>query len=191
MKKLMIFIPFLLFCMIGKPLITHAQSDETKMIAFSNEADWKTIYTLHLDIMNRLIKSSYDLTTVDLSDENTFLNIVRLNRQEYLDMVTKSKEAAARLAEKYDIREECSICRQDASESIKQFQDIASNYQKNPEAFNTYQKSITSIDETAGETRCCGWRFYLCTTACAVTLEAFPLYLTCAAACFTRFCCKP
>lgn len=169
------------------------ESDSIKVVDVYNDSDWHTIVNLNIEVMDKLVFSQTDINSVDLNDEEAFLELTGWNRQEYLDKVGLSKQAAQSLIANHNIQGECGTCATETPIIFTNIKEIITNFRKDTSLYTNYKKAVISLGGGLGSDGgwCCGWAFYTCTALCAATIEVFPVYLLCTSLCFKEYCCEP
>ena len=161
-------------------------------VQIRNDPDWQIIYNNNADFLSRLMKQSYTLSELWGMGQENFLLLLNYSREEYYQRRMETRDAAARLLNKYpalNMPGNCNPCQQTDLQLTGKVDAFVGNLKVARTADATaYLREIVSDDGSGPQ---CGWRFYACVIVCAGTIEAFPVYLACCALCLCEFCKNP
>ena len=161
-------------------------------LQISNDPDWHIIYNNNADFMNRVLSQPYTLSEIWSFGQDNFLLQLNYTREEYYQKRMETREAAARLLNKYPLLNapgSCNPCSQtDLQLTSKVDAQITSLRVARKMDATDPLKEIESDEDSSPK---CGWKFYACCIVCAGTIEAFPVYLACCALCMCEYCKNP
>ena len=157
-----------------------------------NDPDWHIIYNNNADFMNRLLRQPYTLSEIWSFGQDNFLLQLNYTREEYYRRRMETREAAARLLNKYPLLNapgSCNPCSQTDLQLTSKVDAQVTSLRVARTMDATDQLREIESDEEGGPK--CGWKFYACVIVCAGTIEAFPVYLACCALCMCEYCKNP
>ena len=168
-----------------------SQSDRLA-IQIRADPDWQIIYNSSTDFLNRLMRQPYTLSELWGTGQDNFLQLLNYRREEYYQKREETRQAAARLLNKYPLLntpENCYSCKQTDLHLTAKVDAILNKLRiaRTADA-SDYLRAIDS-DEASGPK--CSWRFYACVIVCAGTIEVFPVYLACCMICLCEYCKNP
>ena len=173
---------------------------ETRMITkysdtldkYLNDPDWQTMIKIQYQVINSILTSkAANVDNFDFTNEEEFLNVIGMSKEQYLEKVKINKEAAQRFVTKFKINGSCKTCSLNYVDQINAFKNVLQSFRVSSLKYSNFTKSLQSGD--SGRIQgplCCGFWFYACCATCALSIEIFPLYLACCALCYSSECCS-
>lgn len=181
----------------------------TLLNKIKSDSDWSLIIETNKSIMTKLVNANFNPEAFNFEDEDAFLNLLSMSKEEYMGKAVKVKAAAERLIVKYNFgqagKEGCASCvaENDIKSKVDDLKLLLTKFKNNPSDLKKFNKAtslssdFTSLVKTSAQALesdeddelCCTLKFYECCALCAVMIEAFPLYLACCGQCYLSFCC--
>ena len=157
-----------------------------------NDPDWHIINNNNADFFRRMLQQPNTLSEIWSQGQDHFLLQLGYSREEYYQRRMETREAAARLLNRYPLLNtsgNCSPCSQSELQLTSKIDAVVSSMRVAHKMDATDQMRVLEPDESLEPK--CGWRFYACVLVCAGTIEAFPVYLACCALCMCEYCKNP
>ncbi len=160
---------------------------------YRNDPDWQIMARIQYQFINSLVSNrKINLDLFDFNNENNLLTAIGMSRAEYLAQVKLNREAAVRFMKKYSITGSCSTCTLSPADQVNTLRNVLTTFRMNNVQYSNFAANslsvIPSTNLASGGT-CCGFWFYACCAVCALSIEAFPLYIACCALCYHSECC--
>lgn len=160
---------------------------------YRNDPDWKIMADIQYRFINSLVTNQkLNIDNLDFSNETDFLNAIGMTKVQYLAQVSLNKEAARRFIKKFNITGSCKTCEMTYANQINGLKSAVKNFRANTNVYVNFTNSTLSgggVGQTVAQA-CCGFWFYICCGVCALSIEAFPVYLACCTLCYTAECCS-
>lgn len=177
------------------------KSDIAKVNLVSTDKDWQIIASKNLEVITTLVESKVDINQLDFNNEESFLNVIGMNKTEYLENAGKSKAASDRLIKRYNLQQnsisaECVSCKTTAVETESKLKKMILSFRQNKASFAKFKSLLSNPPTTnsvaPGESGdwCCRWPFYACAAVCSASFPIFIAYLACCALCYAEYCCS-
>ena len=158
---------------------------------YRNDPDFQIMAKIQYQVVNSFVTNkTVNLDNFDFTNESAFLQAIRMTKEQYLGQVKLNREAAQRFITKFNITGNCQPCTLSYAEQINAFRSVLQSFRANPLRYSNFTGSLqpggggTNLYES-----CCGFWFYICVATCALSIEAFPVYLACCTLCFNTQCC--
>ena len=208
MKKLIVFsIAFtvaMAFCMSSKATAKITDNNNPKIAKifvksadtldkYRNDPDWQIMAKIQYQFINSFVANKkIRLDNFDFNNEAALLNVIGMTKEEYLAQVQLNKEAAQRFIAKYNNSGKCSSCNLTYAEQVNTLKTVLKSFQANPVQYSNFVNGSLSAGggQNLAQNSCCGFWFYACCAVCALSIEAFPVYLACCALCYHSECCS-
>jgi biotin operon repressor len=168
------------------------QSDNEKIYLIKTDPSWIKITEISKKFTDAIINSNYKTEDINWADLNQISKVTGISENDLENMMQEIKDAGNLILAKYNHSNKlanCATCSRNYSEkeAIEKFKLIISKWRTNSRLKDKYYSNLRVSE---GEPNC-PIVFYLCVATCAVTIEAFPLYLACCTICLCEFCDTP
>jgi hypothetical protein len=160
-------------------------------LQISNDPDWHIISNNNADFLKRMLQQPNTLSEIWSRGQDNFLLQLGYSREEYYERRMETREAAARLLNRYPLLNapgSCNSCTQSELQLTGKIDAVVSSMRVARQIDATDLMREIESDEDGPK---CGWRFYACVIVCAGTIEIFPVYLACCALCMCEYCKNP
>lgn len=178
MKKLL----FGLIATVMFGFVGNAQTDSQNLL---KDPDYQKMIGIQIDIVKSFIEKKVDFEKFDFNNNEEFLKIIDMSKDEYLSNVKLNKELATKLIQKYKLEGKSDLCGLNLDDQISQAKNSLISFQNDPESYLSFQNQLNS--NYASKLKCGFW-FYAEVALCAATIEAFPVYLLCCAVAYHAEC---
>ena len=176
----------LVFVLIATVLFAFNGNAQTELENLIKDPDYQKMISLQLNIVNSFINKNIDIKNFDFNNNDDFLKVIDMSKEEYLSNVKLNKDLATKLNDKYKLAGQCDLCKLSLEEQIVQTKNSLISLQDNPDLYLSFQNQLNQ--EFKGERLHCGVWFYAEVALCAATIEAFPVYLLCCAVAYHAEC---
>lgn len=179
MKKLLFGLVATVFFGLG----ANAQ-DVEKIV---NDTDWKTLIQNNVKILDLIVKSDIDVSNKELMMSDEFYVKIGLDKKVANEMIKNSKLAAEKLRDKYFTNDLiCETCNSIDDKNWAVFVTKINTFRKDK---IQYQNFLSTIGyNPTSRVNCNNWRFYVCGTGCAISIEVPPAFAGCLLICAANFC---
>ena len=183
----------MILCALSFLLTMHVFGQPDKLASqIRNDPDWNIIYNNNADFLNRLLAQPYTLSEIWSQGQDNFLRQLNYSRDEYYQLRMETREAAARLLNKFpslNTPGRCNPCGQTDLQLTGKVDAFLTTVRVARKMDAT--EYLREVESDEGSDPRCTWRFYACAIVCAGTIEAFPVYLACCALCLCEYCRNP